>query len=123
MGGRGSESNMGGKKTVAFDVFYGKENGGGKSEFVIRNGKVLEENGRYGDSIKLSKEQIIKNAKKAGYEVKEYNAKEYKEKLETRAKDRAETDKQLNTWDAQMGGNRSEQRRVTRGRRGSRRGI
>lgn len=125
MGGRGSESNMGGsKKTVAFDVFYGKENGGGKSEFIIKNGKVREANrDEYGDSIKLTKEQIIKNAKKAGYEVKEYNAKEYKEKLETRVKDRAETDKQLNTLDAQMGGNRSEQRRVTRGRRGSRRGI
>ena len=55
--------------------------------------------------------------------MKEYNAKEHKEKLETRVKDRTKTDKQLNTWDAQMGGNRSEQRRVTRGRRGSRRGI
>lgn len=109
---------------MAFDIFYGKENGGRKSEFIIMNGKVREANrDEYGDSIKLSKEQIIRNAKKAGYEVKEYNAKEYKEKLETRVNDRTETDKQLNTWDAQMGGNRSEQRRVTRGRRGSKRGI
>ena len=124
MGGRGSESNMGGsKKTVAFDVFYGKENGGGKSEFIVKNGKVMEENGRYGDSIQLSKKEIIQNAKKAGYEVREYNARQYKEKMEARAKDRAETDKQLDAWDAQMGGNRSEQRKVTRGRRGARRGI
>lgn len=107
---------------MAFDVFYGKENGGGKSEFIIKNGKVREANrDEYGDSIKLTKEQIIKNAKKAGYEVKEYNAKQYKEKMEARAKDRAKADKFLNEQDAAVGGNRSGVYHDQRERRGQNR--
>ena len=66
-GGRGGTSGLGGE-TVAFDVNMK----GVKVSYVVRNGKVY---GETGDPIELTANQIMKNAKKLGYEVKTFNMK------------------------------------------------
>lgn len=115
-GGRGANSGISDKGTVAFDVNMK----GSMSRFVIRNGQVYKDNG---EEISLSAEQIMKNAKSAGYEVKTYTAKQAAERERQIAEDRRKTNEFLNIADAQMGGRRSDQRGTTRGRRGGRRGI
>mgnify|MGYP001774940717 CR=1 FL=1 len=116
MGGRGSSSGLGGSGTVAFDV----DMKGSRVSYVVRNGKVYSEGG---DPIALSANQILKNAKNLGYDVKTYNAKQAEAREKQRADDRKKTNEFLNIADAQMGGNRGDQRRTTRGRRGARKGI
>lgn len=111
MGGRGSSSGI-----VAFDVNMGV----GTSRFLVRGGKTFRESG---DQINLSPDRVIKNAKAAGYDVKIYSASQQRARERRRAADRAATNEFLNTSDAQMGGNRRDQRAATRGRRGSRRGV
>lgn len=120
MGGRGSSSgggSGGGGGTVAFDVDMGN---GHRSNFVVRNGKVYKDSG---EPVNLSANQIMKNAKTLGYSVKTYNAKQNAEREKQRAIDRKQTNEFLNHADASMGGNRGDQRRATKGRRGGRKGI
>ena len=73
MGGRGSSSGIGGG-VAAFDIDMG---GGSRSHFVVRNGKTYRETG---DAVNMSASQLIKNAKKQGYDVTTYNASQQKEK-------------------------------------------
>ena len=115
-GGRGSSSGLGGGGTVAFDV----DMKGTRASYVVRNGKVYSESG---DPIALSANQIMKNAKNLGYDVKTYNAKQAAAREQRRAEDRKKTGEYLNIMDTQMGGRRGDQRRVTRGRRGGKKGI
>lgn len=115
-GGRGASSGISDKGTVAFDVNMK----GSMSRFVIRNGQVYKDNG---EEISLSAEQIMKNAKSAGYEVKTYTAKQAAKKERQITEDRKRTDEFLNIADAQMGGRRGDQRKTTRARRGGRKGI
>lgn len=77
----------------------------------------------HGDQIDLSPDRVIKNAKAAGYDVKIYSASQQRARERRRAADRAATNEFLNTSDAQMGGNRRDQRAATRSRRGSSRGV
>lgn len=114
-GGRGGSSGIGGG-TVAFDVNMD----GSVSKFVVRKGKVYRESG---DAVQMSAQQIMENAKSLGYDVKTYNARQEAVRQKMHAEDRKKTSEFLNIADAQMGGNRGDQRRATRGRRGSRRGI
>lgn len=114
-GGRGGFSGIGGG-TVAFDVNMD----GSVSKFVVRKGKVYRESG---DAVQMSAQQIMENAKSLGYDVKTYNARQEAARQKMYAEDRKKTSEFLNIADAQMGGNRGDQRRATRGRRGSRRGI
>ena len=115
-GGRGGSSGLGRGGTVAFDVNMK----GSRVSYVVRNGKVYSESG---DQIALSANQIMKNAKNFGYDVKTYNAKQAAVREQQRADDRKRTNEFLNLSDAQMGGRRGDQRRATRGRRGGRKGI
>lgn len=101
---------------VAFDVNMK----GSRVSYVVRNGKVYSETG---DQIALSANQIMKNAKNLGYDVKTYNAKQATVREQQRAEDRKKTNEFINISDAQMGGRRGDQRRTTRGRRGGRKGI
>jgi hypothetical protein len=115
-GWRGGSSGLGGGGTVAFDVNMK----GSRVSYVVRNGKVYSETG---DQIALSANQIMKNAKNLGYDVKTYNAKQATVREQQRAEDRKKTNEFINISDAQMGGRRGDQRRTTRGRRGGRKGI
>lgn len=115
-GGRGSSSGLGGGGTVAFDI----DMKGSRVGYVVRNGKVYSEDG---DPIALSANQIMKNAKNLGYDVKTYNVKQAEMREQQRAEDRKKTNEFLNISDAQMGGRRGDQRRATRSRRGGRKGI
>lgn len=87
-GGRGSSSGIGGG-TVAFDI----DMKGSRVSYVVRNGKVY--NSESGDPIALSANQIMKNAKNLGYDVKTYNAKQAEKKEKQRAEDRKKTSEQL----------------------------
>lgn len=115
-GWRGGSSGLGGGGTVAFDVNMK----GSRVSYVVRNGKVYSETG---DQIALSANQIMKNAKNLGYDVKTYNAKQATVREQQRAEDRKKTNEFINISDAQMGGRRGDQRRTTRGRRGERKDI
>lgn len=115
-GWRGGSSGLGGGGTVAFDVNMKSS----RVSYVVRNGKVYSETG---DQIALSANQIMKNAKNLGYDVKTYNAKQATVREQQRAEDRKKTNEFINISDAQMGGRRGDQRRTTRGRRGGRKGI
>lgn len=88
MGGRGSNSGIGGK-IVAFEIDMG---GGSRSSFVVRNGKTYRETG---DAVNMPASQLIKNAKRQGYDVKTYNSKQQKEREAKRKEDRKKADKAL----------------------------
>ena len=90
---------------------------GARTSYVVRNGKVYRDTG---DPINLSANQIIKNAKSLGYDVRTYNEKQYAEKERKRAEDRKETNRFLDIMDAQMGGNRRDQRSAAISRRATR---
>lgn len=115
-GGRGGTSGISGRGTVAFDVNMK----GDVVSYVVRGGKVYKESG---EPISMSVSQIMKNAKKLGYDVKTYNAKQAADRERRYLVDRKKTRDFLNTADVQMGGRRGDQRKTTRGRRGGRKGI
>lgn len=115
-GGRGGASGFGGGGTVAFDI----DMKGTRASYVVRQGKVYKESG---EPVALSANQIMKNAKSLGYGVKTYNAKQTEAQERQRAEDRKKTNEFLNISDAQMGGRRGDQRKITRARRGGRKGI
>lgn len=89
MGGRGSSSGISGG-VAAFDIDMG---GGSRSHFVVRNWKTYRETG---DAVNMSASQLIKNAKKQGYDVTTYNASQQKERESKRKEDRKKADKFLN---------------------------
>lgn len=115
-GGRGGASGFGGGGTVTFDI----DMKGTRASYVVRQGKVYKESG---EPVALSANQIMKNAKSLGYGVKTYNAKQTEAQERQRAEDRKKTNEFLNISDAQMGGRRGDQRKITRARRGGRKGI
>lgn len=114
MGGRGSTSSVGGRGVIALDVDMGQ---GHRVSYVVRNGKTYKDTG---EPVNISANQIVKNAKSLGYDVQTYNRKQYDERERKRAEDRKETNRFLDNMDVQMGGNRSDQRRATISRRGTR---
>lgn len=114
MGGRGSTSSVGGRGIVGLHVDMGQ---GHRVDYVVRNGKAYKDTG---EPVNISANQIVKNAKSLGYDVKTYNQKQYAERERKRAEDRKETNRFLDSMDVQNGGNRSDQRRATISRRGTR---
>lgn len=113
MGGRGSASSVG-RGIAGLHVDMGQ---GHRVDYVVRNGKVYKDTG---EPVNISANQIVKNAKSSGYDVTTYNQKQYAERERKRAEDRKETNRFLDVMDVQMGGNRSDQRRATKSRRGTR---
>ena len=122
MGGRGSSSGGGGS---GVDVTHNGETT--RYYFSEKNGVNYYQRGVGGTPqptpLNMSAKDFAKRVQANGATVKPVTASAKAAELKAYKADRKATNDFLNQADGSMGGNRGDQRRATRGRRGGRRGI
>ena len=96
-GGRGSESGIGGSKLKQITVNMGANSityrNEGRKTYRVGQGNTVGENG----TVDKSLNEIKQAAEKAGYQVKTYTGKEYKDYQKKYKEQREKDSKQLDT--------------------------
>lgn len=127
MGGRGVSSGMGDESNGlhGMDVTVNGETT--RYYFSSQNGVNYYQRGIGADPtptpLNMSQKEFKERVENNGAATRKISTAERKKDLANYKEDRKQTNEFLNMSDAQLAGNRSDQRRATRGRRGGRRGI
>lgn len=127
MGGRGGSSGMGGNTKLSGSRVTFKDGTKKAYFFTSKNGTNYYQEGINGipnpTPLNMSEREFKRRVKTNGGKVERISTSEMRKAQKAYKEDRKSTSNFLNAADAQMGGNRGDQRRATRSRRGRGRGI